>query len=100
MMENEDLKKLGATGVKAAKIEVTHSTRQMQKKGKLTTFSVLVSCGPVNFIFFPTPGTEKYEIPAKISRRETCHQAVEDAEARVPRRRPVLSTVHPLCAAA
>ena len=30
----------------------------------------------------------------------TCNQVVEDAETRAPRRRPILSTTHPLQAAA
>ena len=97
-MENEDLKKLGATGVKAAKIEVTHSTCQMRKKGNSTKKIRGTMTGKI--YFFSTPGPGQYEIPAKICRGGTCRQAVQDAGAGPRRRRPVLRTVHLLCPAA
>ena len=67
------------------------------KKGKLYTFPI--SGASVNFYCFRHRAAVKYEMPAKISRGETCRQDLKDAEVHVPRHRPVLSTAHPLCAA-
>ena len=67
-----------------------------EKRVNFTLFGIL-RIG--DSLFFSTPSTGQYEIPAKISRGKTCHQASKDAEAHVPRRRLVLSTAHPLCAA-
>ena len=55
------------------------------KKGKLHTF--LVSGASVNFSCFRRRAAVKNEMPAKISRGETCRQDLKDAEVHVPRRR-------------
>jgi hypothetical protein len=79
-------------------LDPKQSTCQMRKKGNFTEEYRGTMTGKM--YFFSTPGLGQYEILAKICRGGTCRQAVQDAGAGAPRRRPVLSIVHPLCAAA